>query len=153
VSIVVLKAKTHGSIRAVAEQREGCRREDSVNKISIALLLGAVFAVGCGDAEKGTGSGSAKASSAPSTKSTASGGATGSAAAAGGSYDDYIKAVCDCKGDMKCIGDAGIKYQDTITKNAASVTPDQAKKLTECTAAMAPGGMPSGAPSAAGSAK
>ncbi len=121
-----------------------------MNKISIALLLGAVFAVGCGDAEKGAGSGSAKASSAPSTKSTASGGTT--AAPAGGSTDDYVKAYCDCKQDAKCLSDVTVKYGEALAKNPLNA--DQSKKIAECTTGMAvPTGMPSGAPSAAGSAK
>ena len=115
-----------------------------MKKIAIALLLGAVFAVGCGDKDGGAGSGSAKASNAPSSKPS---GGTSAAAAGGGSTDDYVKAYCDCKQDAKCLADAGMKYADTLTKNPLNA--DQSKKIAECTTGMA---MPSGMPSAAGSA-
>jgi hypothetical protein len=105
-----------------------------VNKIAIALLLGACFAVGCGDKTDAAGSGSAKASAAPAASSAKS-------AAGAGSTDDYVKGYCDCKGDTKCLSDLGIKYAEALQKTPLTV--DQSKKIAECTTGVAiPSGMP-----------
>jgi hypothetical protein len=109
-----------------------------VNKISIALLLGAFFAVGCGDKTDGAASGSAKASSAPAksgSAAAASSGAaatTGTAAAAGGSKvcDEYwakvekcnafaLKAMPDgaAKDDMKKQQEEGMKKSKEAWKS------------------------------------
>lgn len=88
-----------------------------MNKVTIALVLGAVFALGCGDKTDGAGSGSAKASAAASVKSSAAPAASSAAPAAssaaapadsaGGSdapvgvqeCDDYIKKWKECYKD------------------------------------------------------
>ena len=89
-----------------------------MNKISIALLLGAFFAVGCGDKTDGAASGSAKASSAPAksgSAAAASSGAaatTGTAAAAGGSKvcDEYWAKVEKCNAfNLKAVPDGAAK--------------------------------------------
>lgn len=87
-----------------------------MNKLAIALLLGAVFAVGCGDKTDGAGSGSAKASGAPA----ASGKGSAAAASTGGSAgskicDDYWAKYRACnEATLKAVPDGPAK--DTTKK-------------------------------------
>lgn len=71
-----------------------------MNKFAIALLLGTVFAVGCGDKTDGAASGSAKASGAPAASGKASGSAasmtTGGAMAGNKVCDEYWTKVKAC---------------------------------------------------------
>jgi len=94
------------------------------------LLLGA-FAVGCGD--KGGTSGGDSSSKPASTGDAKSGGD----AKAGGGYAAYVDAYCACKGDMKCISDAGVKYKDSMG-DAAKADVSVSKKLADCTQANPP---------------
>ena len=111
-----------------------------MNKIAIALLLGACFAVGCGDKTDGAASGSAKASAAPAASSAKP---STSGASAGGGTEEYVKAYCDCKNEAKCVQDVTTKYAQDLAKTPLNA--DQSKKISDCTMAA---GMPSGMPSA-----
>jgi len=114
VSIVVLNRSSHGSIRVETGERFAAGWEDSVNKFAIALLLGTVFAVGCGDKTDGAGSGSAKASGAPSAsaKATASQASSGAPGGSAGSKvcDDYWAKYRACnEATLKAVPDGPAK--------------------------------------------
>ncbi|NUP07060.1 MAG: hypothetical protein HOW73_13480 [Polyangiaceae bacterium] len=87
-----------------------------MNKIAIALVLGAFFAVGCGDKTDGAASGSAKASAAPKDSGKAS--TTGTAASTGGGTsgskvcDDYWTKLKACNENaLKAVPDGPAKDQ------------------------------------------
>lgn len=113
-----------------------------MNKIAFALLLGAFFAVGCGDKADGAASGSAKASSAPAKSSgsaaaasTGTGAAsTGTAAAAGGSKvcDEYWAKVEKCNAfALKAMPDGAAKDDMKKKQDEAMKTSKDAWKGME----------------------
>ena len=88
------------------------------------MVLGAVCAVGCGSSGSTTGGdSSAKAASTGDAK-------------AGGGFSGYVDAYCACKGDTKCIADAGMKFKDAMGDAGKDVS--LAKKLADCTTANPP---------------
>lgn len=100
-----------------------------MNKTVIALLLGACFAVGCGDKTDGAGSGSAKASAAPAA-SSAKPAASGASTSAGGSTgskscDEYWAKV------QKCNDFALKSMPDGAQKDTAKKTQDEAIAKTK----------------------
>jgi cytochrome c5 len=96
-----------------------------VNKFAIALLLGTVFAVGCGDKTDTAGSASAKASGAASTKASASGASTTTAAAGGAkNCDDYWT-------KLKACNEAALKGAPDATKEAMKKGFEDAEKQTK----------------------
>jgi len=100
-----------------------------VNKFAIALLLGTVFAVGCGDKTDGAGSGSAKASGAPSgsAKATASAAAAAATNATAGNKtcDDYWTKQRACN-------EAQMKgTPEGAGRDAAKKVLDDAEKMTK----------------------
>jgi len=96
-----------------------------VNKFAIALLLGTVFAVGCGDKTDGAASGSAKASGAPA----ASGKGSAAAATTGGSAGS--KTCDDYWTKLKACNEAGMKAAPDATKEAMKKGFEDAEKQTK----------------------
>ncbi|MFO0611846.1 MAG: hypothetical protein U0414_04610 [Polyangiaceae bacterium] len=82
--------------------------------IGLLVVVGAfgLGLVGCGDKGGGAGSASAGASAAPKSGGEAK---SGGDAKAGGTYDDYVKAYCDCNKDLKCIADQTQKFQAVLS--------------------------------------
>jgi len=100
-----------------------------VNKFAIALLLGTVFAVGCGDKTDGAGSGSAKASSAPSgsAKAATSASAATTAAAAGA-----LPKVCDDYwAKVKTCNEKGLAAMPEAAREATKKSYDDAEKMSK----------------------
>ncbi|MBL8740261.1 MAG: hypothetical protein JNK04_04175 [Myxococcales bacterium] len=96
-----------------------------MNKLAIALLLGAVFAVGCGDKTDGAASGSAKASGAPA----ASGKGSAAAASTGGSSGNK---VCDeYWTKLKACNEAALKAAPDAAKEATKKGFEDAEKMTK----------------------
>lgn len=108
-----------------------------MNKVTIALVLGAVFAMGCGDKTDAAGSGSAKASGAASVKTSAAPAASSAAPAASSAAapdaagdtigvqecDDYVKKWKECYKDptTKAAMEPGLKTMtDEWKKQAAA---------------------------------
>jgi hypothetical protein len=123
-------AATYGNIRRHIRTPRACSREDSVKKIAIALLLGAVFAMGgCGD-EKAKGD--AKSGDAKSDTKADSAGGTGLA-----ECDAHIKKLEEC---AKKDGPAKATFETTLktTKEAYKTSITDASKeamKTSCKAA------------------
>lgn len=100
-----------------------------MNKFAIALLLGTVFAVGCGDKTDGAGSGSAKASSAPSgsakAATSASAATTGDTASAGNkTCDDYWT-------KFKACNEKGLAAMPEASREATKKSYDDAEKMSK----------------------
>lgn len=97
-----------------------------MNKFAIALLLGTVFAVGCGDKTDGAASGSAKASGAPA----ASGKSSAAAASTGGSSGN--KTCDDYWTKQRACNDAALKAApEGAARDAIKKTLDESEKTTK----------------------
>ena len=83
------------------------------------------------------GSSSSAAPNAPPTPSSSAKPAdSATAGVAKGGFAGYVDAYCACKGDTKCITDAGMKYKDVMGDAGKDVA--LAKKLADCTTANPP---------------
>ncbi len=102
-----------------------------MKKIAIALVLGAVFAVGCGGEGGGAASGSAKASSAPSGSAKAAGSAA--ATSTGGSAGSSGSKVCDDYwAKLKACNEAALKaVPDGPAKETSKKAMDDAEKASK----------------------
>ncbi len=94
-----------------------------MNKIAIALVLGAVFAVGCGD--KGADGAKSGAAASGSAKADSKGGSSGTK-----SCDDYWAKVKECnEKQMKDVPDAAKEQMKKSLDDAEKMTKDSWKDL------------------------